>query len=147
MASGLFWLSYIPVDGTFWGECRARDDADWLLAMGATFVSVTIAATSGVPHHESGLASGIRNTAQQVGGALGLAVLTGIATSTATRYLQDLHASPTAHYIAAASVQGYHDGYLIASGFAVIAALIGLTVIRTQTAKTRPLHPEPVVAL
>ena len=148
VASGLFWLSYIPVDGTFWGDV-APGMMLLALGMGATFVSVTIAATSGVPHHESGLASGILNTAQQVGGALGLAVLTGIATSTATRYIQDLHASPTAHDIAAASVQGYHDGYLIASGFAVIAALIGLTVIRTQTAKTDPSHPEaePVVAL
>lgn len=149
VAAGLYYLSGIPVDGSFWGDV-APGLILMAIGMGATFVSVTIAATAGVPHHESGLASGILNTSQQVGGALGLAVLTGIASSAATRYIDNLNLQtpPTSYELAAASVQGYHDGYLIATGFAITASLIGFFVIRAQTAKTDPSHGEgvPVVA-
>lgn len=146
VAGGLYWLSHIPVDGTFWGNV-APGMMIMALGMGATFVSVTIAATSGVPHHESGLASGILNTAQQIGGALGLAVLTGIASSTATSYLAalQLRAAPTTHQIAEANVSGFHDGYVIASGFAVIAALIGIIVIRNQ--KVKDIDPEAMMGV
>ncbi len=110
--------------------------------MGATFVSATIAATSGVPHHESGLASGMLNTSQQVGGALGLAVLTGISTSAATDFIKNLHlmAPPTSHQLASAQVQGFHDGYLIASTFGIAAALVATFVIKQQKAKSDPSH-------
>jgi EmrB/QacA subfamily drug resistance transporter len=136
VSSGLFWLSHIPVDGTFWGNV-APGLILLGLGMGATFVSATIAATSGVPHHESGLASGILNTSQQVGGALGLAVLTGIATSSASRYIINLHlmAPPTHEQIASAAVHGFHDGYLIGSTFGIAAALIATFVIKNKKMK------------
>jgi EmrB/QacA subfamily drug resistance transporter len=144
VASGLFYLSHIPVEGNFWIHV-APGMFLMALGMGATFVSVTIAATSGVPHHESGLASGILNTAQQVGGSLGLAILTGIATSATASYVKDLGHAPSSHDIAAASVQGYHDGFLIATGFAIIASLISFFVIQQQKAKSDPSHGEPVI--
>ncbi len=136
VSSGLFWLSHIPVDGTFWGNV-APGMILLGVGMGATFVSATIAATSGVPHHESGLASGILNTSQQIGGALGLAVLTGIATSAASKYITNLHlmAPPTHEQIAAAAVHGFHDGYLIGSTFGIVAALIATFVIKQQKVK------------
>lgn len=117
------------------------------LGMGATFVSVTIAATSGVPHHESGLASGLLNTTQQIGGALGLAILTGIAASASTRFISslDLHGPPGREAIAAATVHGFHEGYLIASTFGLFASAIALLVIRTQKAKNDPSHGEAAV--
>lgn len=142
VAAGLFWLSFIPVDGTFW-----RNVAPGLvlmaLGMGATFVSVTIAATSGVRPDESGVASGLLNTSQQVGGAIGLAVLTGIATSTAARYVSDLHlqAAPTAHQVATATVRGFHDGYLIATGFAIMASLIAIFVIQQKKGEKVKVDP------
>lgn len=148
VASGLFYLSHISITGGFWTDV-APGLILMAIGMGATFVSVTIAATSGVPHHESGLASGILNTSQQIGGALGLAVLTGIATSASTNYIKDLNlmAAPTQTQLAEAAVSGYHDGYLIACGFAVIASLIGVFVIRAQKAKTDPSHGEaPIIA-
>ena len=143
VSGGLFWLSHIPVNGTFWGNI-APGMILLGFGMGATFVSVTIAATSGVPSHESGLASGILNTSQQVGGALGLAVLTGIATSSASRYVQNLHlrGAPTHATLSAATVHGFHDGYLIASTFGIAASLIATFVIRTQKAKSDPSHGE-----
>ncbi len=139
VAGGLFWLSHIPADGTFWGNV-APGLMLMALGMGSTFVSVTIAATSGVPHHEAGLASGILNTSQQIGGALGLAVLTGMAVSASSRHIASLHlrAAPTHQQIAAATVHGFHDGYLIASCFALAASLIGLVVIKNQKAKVDP---------
>ncbi len=148
VSTGLFLMSHIPVNGTFWGNV-APGMIVMGLGMGATFVSVTIAATSGVPSHESGLASGILNTSQQIGGALGLAVLTGIATSTATRYIQNLHlhSAPTHQALNAATVHGFHDGYLIASTFGIVASLIATFVIKTQPVPTDPSHPEPAMAV
>jgi EmrB/QacA subfamily drug resistance transporter len=133
ISGGLYWLSRIPVDGTFWGNV-APGMILMGLGMGASFVSITIAATSGVPHHEAGLASGILNTAQQVGGALGLAVLTGIATSSATRYITNLHliAAPTHEQVAAATVHGFHNGYLIGSTFGIAGSLIATFFIRQR---------------
>ncbi len=137
VSSGLFWLSHIPVNGTFWGNV-APGMVTMALGMGATFVSVTIAATAGVPHHESGLASGLLNTTQQIGGALGLAVLTGIAASASTRFIQNLHAQPTPELIRAATTHGFHEGYLIASTFGIFASLIALFVIRNQKVTVAP---------
>ncbi|HXE10146.1 MAG TPA: MFS transporter, partial [Verrucomicrobiae bacterium] len=145
VSAGLFWVSHIPVNGTYWGNV-APGMILMGLGMGATFVSVTIAATSGVPHHESGLASGLLNTSQQIGGALGLAVLTGIAASSTTRYIDGLHlhAAPTHAQITAATVHGFHNGYLIASTFGIAAALIATFVIKQQKAKSDPSHGETV---
>lgn len=131
VSAGLFYLSHIPVNGTFWGNV-APGLALLALGMGATFVSVTIAATDGVKPDESGVASGLLNTSQQVGGAIGLAVLTGIATSATANYLKDLNlqSMPTQHQIASATVHGFHEGYLIASTFGIIGSLIALFVIK-----------------
>lgn len=148
VSGGLFWLHYIPVDGTYW-----KDLAPGLimlgLGMGATFVSVTIAATSGVPKHEAGLASGLLNTSQQVGGSIGLAVLTGVAASSTTRYLTNLHLTsmPSTLDKVAATVHGYQNGYLVASTFGLGAALIATFVIKKQTSKNDPSHPDPAVAM
>lgn len=131
VSAGLFYMSHIPVDGTFWGNV-APGMILLAIGMGATFVSVTIAATSGVPKDEAGLASGILNTSQQIGGALGLAVLTGIATSSAARYIDNLNlaAGPSREVIAAATVHGFQKGYLIASTFGIFASLTAVFVIR-----------------
>ena len=80
IAAGLVWFPQISVDGTFLGDILGPS----LLAavgLGFAFVPVTIAAVSGIEDREQGLASGLINTSQQVGGALGLAVLAAIANS------------------------------------------------------------------
>ena len=74
VAGGLLWFSHIAVNGSFLGDILGPS----LLAaigLGLGFVTSTIAAVSGVKPHEQGLASGLINTSQQIGGALGLAVL------------------------------------------------------------------------
>ena len=135
VSGGLFWISHLPVQGTFWGNI-APGLILMALGMGATFVSVTIAATSGVAQHESGLASGLLTTSQQIGGALGLAVLTGVAASSTTHFLKGLHlrAAPSHYDMTAATVHGFHNGYLIASTFGIVASLLAALVIKSRQA-------------
>src|SRR5439155_1797360 len=80
IAGGLVWFSQVSVHGSYLSDILGPS----LFAgvgLGFAFVPVTIAAVAGVDDHEQGLASGMINTAQQVGGALGLAVLAAISTS------------------------------------------------------------------
>ncbi len=79
LALGLFIFTFTQVDSTYWHILPGL--LIMPIGLGLSFVSITIAATAGVPGHESGLASGLLNTAQQVGGSLGLAILSGIASA------------------------------------------------------------------
>ena len=135
LSAALYFLSHIPVQGDYWHHV-APGLILMGIGMGATFVASTVAATSGVPHHESGLASGILNTSQQVGGAVGLAVLTGLATSATTAYIKDLHlhARPTHDVVNAALVHGFQKGYLVASTFGIAAALVATFVLKQRKA-------------
>lgn len=145
VSAGLFWVSHLPVHGTYWGNV-APGMVLLGLGMGATFVSVTICATSGVAPQDTGLASGLLNTSQQVGGSLGLAVLTGVSTSSSATYLRGLLAQshsfqPTRYQATAAAVHGFHEGFLVASCFGIGASLIAAFVIRN--ARSAPLAGEP----
>jgi len=136
IAIALFMLSHISVDGNYFTQVLPGIA---LLAFGASmsFVSISIAATSGVPQHESGLASGLLNTAQQIGGAIGLAILSGIAATTSSNMLAD--GAP----VAQATVDGYHSALLVGACFAIAAALIALFVIKQ---KKGPVNTdEPIV--
>jgi len=100
------------------------------------FVAVVVAATTGVPPNEAGLASGLINASQQIGGALGLAILAVVA--------QDTTASATAHGAdtASASILGYQRAFLTAAILIAVALLIAIFIIRTpkqsQTDSTSP---------
>ena len=81
IAAGLLWFSQVPAHG---GSFSADVLGPSLLAgigLGFSFVPVTIAAVTGVEPGEAGLASGLINTSQQIGGALGLAILATVANS------------------------------------------------------------------
>jgi MFS family permease len=103
--------------------------------MGFTFVSATIAATSGVHAEQAGLASGLMNVSQQMGGALGLAVLSGIATEVA-KSSQHLGA-------VGAVVAGNKAAFIGASILATAALLLAIFVIRNNASKNEGT-PEPV---
>ena len=132
VGSGLLILSQVPVDGHYWTQIFP---GLFLMGLGAgaTFVSVSIAATAGVKPQLSGLASGLVNTAQQLGGSIGLALLSAVAASGTTTYVKNLHASPTAHQLVAARVYGFHNGYLVASCFTLAASILAVLVIRHTT--------------
>jgi EmrB/QacA subfamily drug resistance transporter len=96
------------------------------VGMGLTFVPVTLIATSGIPDGDAGLASGLFNTSQQIGGALGLAVLSTIATSKTTGVIDKLGHRPTSGESANALVDGFHLAWL---GSAVLLAAGGVLLL------------------
>jgi predicted MFS family arabinose efflux permease len=133
-AAGIYWLSRVPVHGTY-----AADVLPGLLTMplgaGAVFVGVTIAANAGVPAHEAGLAAALLNAARQVGSALGLAIFSAIATSR-TQHLLATH-TPRA----TALTSGYGRALLVSSIFVLAAALIALRSSDTRETATTPAIP------
>ena len=94
--------------------------------MGLTFVSGTLAATSGIPKHLSGIASGVLNTSQQVGGAIGLAILSAVAFSTITAEVSA--GRPPLH----AQVHGYQAGLYVGIGLAVLATVVVLLIVKNK---------------
>jgi EmrB/QacA subfamily drug resistance transporter len=99
------------------------------IGMGLVFVPVTLIATSGVPADDAGLASGLFNTAQQIGGAVGLAVLTTLATTRTEDELASLGRRPTEAESAEALVSGFHvtwaaSAILLATGGLLLIALL-----------------------
>ncbi len=80
------------------------------IGMGWTFVPFTLIATTNVEDDEAGLASGVFNTSQQIGGAIGLAVLSTIANNAATDYIKDLGRSPEGLRVVEARSQGLEPG-------------------------------------
>jgi EmrB/QacA subfamily drug resistance transporter len=124
-AAGLYWLSRIPVDGSF--------SADLLPGMlvvsfglGPVFVAVTTAANAGVPADRAGLAASLVNASQQLGAALGLAIFTALATSH-TQHLLASHTPP-----ASALTQGFSRGLTACALFLAAAAIIGLRATNTR---------------
>jgi len=137
--AALQYLSHAPVDGNYFTNVLP---ALILLGIGggASFVTGTITATTGVAPQLSGLASGLLNTAQQVGGSLGLAILTGVATSKAADYIKHLKTVPNELTAIAAQVQGMHAGFFVGSCFALGASIIALLVIKAPKKSATPMN-------
>jgi sugar phosphate permease len=93
-------------------------------------VPVTIAAVTGTRPHEAGLASGLVNTAQQVGGALGLAILATVANS---RTNSLLHGG--GHDFANALTKGFERAFLVGTGFALVGALLAIVLISSRDSR------------
>lgn len=130
VAGGLYWFSKVPPHGgTFVGAVLGPS----LLAaigLGLSFVPVTIAAVSGTRPHEAGLASGLVNTAQQVGGALGLAILATVANSRTNGLLHS-----GAHDLSTALTRGFERAFLVGSGFALAGALLAMLTISSRDSR------------
>jgi EmrB/QacA subfamily drug resistance transporter len=99
------------------------------VGMGLTFVPITLIATSGIPHDDAGLASGLYNTSQQIGGALGLAILATLSVEATEDTLTGLGREPQPADQAQALVDGFHVAYLgsallIAGGFVALLFLL-----------------------
>lgn len=117
----LLWLSRLPVNGNYL--------VDLLPALivipfgiGMTFMPVIAAATSGVPANESGLASGLITTSQQMGGALGLSILSGVAASVTAA---SIHLGKVG-----ALVHGFDRSILLGLVFMLFASLLAVVVIK-----------------
>ena len=100
--------------------------------MGLVFVPVTLIATSGIPADDARLASGLFNTSQQVGGALGLAILSTFATTKTSDVLGGLGREPSDGDTAQALVDGFHVAYLGSALLLGAAAVLLLALLRRR---------------
>ena len=126
IAIGLFTIAHLmKVDGHYWANVFPGI-AIFACGMGLTFVSGTLAATSGVPQHLSGIASGVLNTSQQVGGAIGLGILSAVAFS-AVKTQAMAGVAPKA-----AQVHGYQSGLHVGLGLAIAAAVVVLLLVKNH---------------
>jgi EmrB/QacA subfamily drug resistance transporter len=134
-AGGLYWLSRIPVDGSYVADLLP---GMLLLAAGGgpVFVGVTTAANAGVPADKAGLAAALLNASQQVGGALGLAILTAVATGRTNHLLAA--GRPVSH----ALTSGFQRGLLIGSIFVLATAAIALRATNTRGETEAPAIEE-----
>lgn len=125
---GLAWFTQISPDGSYWADVLGPS----VLAgagLGLTFVPVTIAAMSGTKREEAGLASGLINTSQQVGGALGLAILASIANSTTTDKFSEGATQ------AVALTDGFSTAFLVGAGFAFAGAILAGILISSKDSR------------
>jgi hypothetical protein len=130
-SGGAYWLSRIPVDGTYLVDLLPGMIV-FALGLGAMFVAVTTAANAGVPAEKAGLAAALLNSSQQVGGALGLAIFSAIATSR-INHLLATNAPP-----ADALTSGFQRALLASSLFLLAAAVVALRVANTRGEEQQP---------
>jgi predicted MFS family arabinose efflux permease len=140
VAGGLYWLSRIPVDGSY-----VADILPGILVVslggGGVFVGVTTAANAGVSEEKAGLAAGLLNTGQQVGTALGLAVLSALATAHTTALLRGGQ-----NTVAEAATHGF--GRALLGGAAIVLAGGAVAMLAPNTRQTAPaVEEEPALDL
>jgi EmrB/QacA subfamily drug resistance transporter len=135
-ALALLWFARAPVHGSFLVDVLP---AMVLIGIGGglAFNPVLMAAMSDVEPQDSGLASGIANTAFMMGGALGLAVLASVASS------RTHHLAATGHGHLDALTGGYHAAFAVGAVFALAAAAIGAVFLRTRTVAAGAAAPVP----
>jgi Na+/melibiose symporter-like transporter len=124
---GFLWLSQIRVDSSYLGNVLAPASV-CAFAMGLLFTPLASAATTGVDRAEAGLASGVLNTARQVGGSLALAILATVAADRSANYLN--RTSP------GALVSGYQRAF-------EVSALVILAALAITLAVPRRIAPHP----
>ncbi len=140
-AGGLYWLSRIPVGGSYVADLLP---GMLVLALGGggVFVGVTTAANAGVPADKAGLAAALLNASQQLGGALGLAIFTAVSTSRTNHLLAA--GAPVSH----ALTSGFQRALLIGSIFVLASAVTALRATNTRGETEPPaIDAEPEASL
>jgi EmrB/QacA subfamily drug resistance transporter len=139
-AGGLYWLSRIPVDGSY-----LSDILPGLLVvsigLGGVFTGLTTAANAGVGEDKAGLAAGLLNTGQQLGAALGLAILSALATA---RTGSLLHGGGDT--VAQAATHGYQRA-LMAGAVLMLAASVVALLARNTRQKAPVVEEQPALDL
>jgi MFS family permease len=130
IAAGLVWFAQVSAPGgTYVGDILFPS----LLAavgLGLAFVPTTIAAVTGTRPDEAGLASGLINTSQQVGGALGLAILATVATGRTDDAIATGERNPVVSL-----TEGFQDAFLVGAGMALVGALLAATLISSRDSR------------
>jgi len=140
LSAGLIYFTQVSTDGSYLGDLLPG----FLLiavGLGFSFVPISIAALAGVQPAEAGLASGLINMSQQIGGALGIAALSAIATSTTNNSI----VSGTAR--ATALTDGFQAAFIGAAAVALVGILVALVVVRRADLVTSAEAVEEAPAL
>jgi EmrB/QacA subfamily drug resistance transporter len=145
-AAGLLWFTQVEVGGSYVSDLLGP----MLLAavgLGLAFVSMTVAAVSGVEAHEAGLASGLINTSQQIGGALGLAILATVANTRTDNAIADGTQVPNA------LTEGFQAAFTVGAGFAIAGAILAMILVsgrasreHAEAARRGDLEPAAAIA-
>jgi EmrB/QacA subfamily drug resistance transporter len=148
IAVALLWFSRVPAPGGSYVSNVLGPSILAAFGLGFSFVPVTIAAVTGTKPHEAGLASGLINTSQQVGGALGLAILATVANSRTQSLLQ-----AGTHSTSVALTKGFDRAFLVGAGFALVGAILTAILISSrdsrehaEAAQRGEVEPAPAAA-
>ncbi len=125
--AGIWWVSRVPLHGSYVTDLLPGFVV-MSLGAGSVFVSVTAAANAGVPADKAGLAAGLLNSSQQVGSALGLAVLSAVAITRTSHLI----AARAPHLVAADA--GYHQALLVGAILMAAAAVLAIRIGNTRQA-------------
>jgi len=149
-AIGLAWFAQVSVHGAYVSDILLPSLVA-AVGLGFAFVSMTIAAVAGVGPQQAGLASGLINTSQQVGGALGLAILVSVATTKTDSVMTAAGGAPSA--LPGALTEGFRAAFTVGIGFAVVGAILAAVLISSQAsrehaaaARAGELEPAPAAA-
>jgi len=137
---GLLFFTQVSVDGSYLGDLLP---GFLLIAMGMafSFVSISIAALAGVRDNDAGLASGLINTSQQIGGALGIAVLSAVAIARTNGAARSGDALPEA------LTSGFQAAFWVGTGIAAAGVVASLALIRREELEAAPTaEPVPIPA-
>ena len=130
-AAALVLFARLPVDGQYLGDLLPG-----LLLSGVglalAFVPVSIGGLTGVREADSGVASGLINTSQQIGGAIGVAVATTVATSSSERYLTAHAATPALS--GAALTHGFEIAFYVLAALALLGAVLAALLVEPKPA-------------
>ena len=141
---GAIWATQVPVHGHFLANLAGP-----MVVAGAgtafAFIPISIAALAGVKEQQAGLASGLLNTSQQLGGAIGIAIASSVAASHTQTLLHAGHAAP------AALTGGFQQALWVLGGIGLLAipaifALVRREAVSTAVAKTSVRDPQPALA-
>ena len=144
IGAGVIWATQVPVHGHFVGDLLGP----FVVAGAGTafaFIPISIAALAGVREHQAGLASGLLNTSQQLGGAIGIAIASSVAATHTQALLHSGHAVP------AAFTGGFQDAFWVLGAIALLAipaifALVRSNELSHAVRKTTMRDPEPALA-
>ncbi|MFI0939351.1 MFS transporter [Streptomyces sp. NPDC021020] len=135
-AVALVWFSRIEVDSSFAGHVLGPECVVGL-GMAGILVPTANLALLGVGGQDAGVASGLVNAAQQVGGSIGVALLNTVAADATSRYITAHHGSgPVGEVMAKGAVHGYSIGFLVSAAIFAVGALASAVLIHASTEET-----------
>jgi len=135
-------FAQLPVNGSYFADLFPAFMISGL-GLALAFVPMSIGALTGVTESDAGIASGLINTTQQIGGAIGVALATTVATTFTSRYV-DSHAGTNA-FSGEALTHGFQLGFYVLAGLAAAGAVLSALMLESKPAQAQPELTEEAV--